>query len=198
MVELIQSQRQLQAEADEVVEELQLDQLLGSIGRPIRVGSSAMGLMVRRDIDITVVCRTLDEPTLKQFSELAALLMQKRTNVSAVRFRNDCGAWNVEPEKYPDGLYLGLTVQNRKGAIWTLDIWVIDQPTRQPDLAHLETLLPRITQEHRRSILQIKWLLADRPKSTNSVPSAFVYEAVIDSDVRTIEQFDAWLNNRQA
>lgn len=192
MIELFQSQKYLQAEADNVVRELQLEELLGSIGHPIRVGSTAMGLMVRRDIDITVVCSKLDAHTLEAFSAVAARLIQKPTIVSAVRFRNDCGGWNAEPEKYPDGLYLGLTVRAQNGANWTLDIWLVDQPERQPDVAHLKTLLPRITDEHRRVILQIKQVLADRPKSIDSVPSVLVYEAVVDHSIQTVEQFDDW------
>lgn len=197
MTELLQSQKHLQTEADDVVRELQLEELLGSIGRPIRIGSSAMGLMVRRDIDITVVCTKLDARTLEALGGIAAGLMQKAA-VASVRFRNDCGAWNREPARYPDGLYLGLTVRARNNAIWTLDIWVVDQPARQPDLAHIESLLPRITDAHRRAILQIKQVLADGPKSADSVPSALVYEAVVDHNVQTVEQFEGWYRERLA
>lgn len=196
MTDRLRSQQQLQAEADELVRELQLDELLGVLGRPIRVGSSAMGLMVRRDIDITVVCPKLDARTLEAFGDIAAGLMQKASIVGSVRFRNDCGDWNSDPAKYPDGLYLGLTVRAQNGAVWTLDIWAVDQPERQPDLAHLKHLLPRITDEHREAILAIKQVLAGRPESGDRAPSALVYEAVVDHSVRTVAQFDGWCRAR--
>ena len=196
MTDLLASQIQLQAEADEVFRALLLDELLGSIGQPYRVGSSAMGLMVRRDIDITVVCPSLDARALAAFAAIGARLMQMPAIVGSVRFRNDTGAWNLEPEKYPDGLYLGLTVRAANGSIWTLDIWLVDQPERQPDLAHLETLLPRLTDAHRMTILRIKQVLAARPKDSESVPSALVYEAVVDHGIQTIEQFDRWSLDR--
>jgi hypothetical protein len=188
----ITAQAELLVEADALVSELQLDDLLRQLGDPVRVGSAAMGLMVRRDIDITVVCPKLDPPTLRAFSEIGALLMQKADIVESVRFRNDSGPWNKEPAKYPDGIYLGLTVRARNGQTWTLDIWAVDQPDRQPDLAHLRNLLPRITDEHRRAILEIKQVLADRPTGAERVPSALVYEAVVDHSVQTIEQFEDW------
>lgn len=196
MTALLDAQTRLQAEADEIVRDLQLEQLLDSIGQPIRVGSSAMGLMVRRDIDITIICPRLDPDTLKAFADIGAHLMQQTTSVASVRFRNDTGAWNTEPAKYPDGLYLGLTVRAANEAIWTFDIWAVDQPERQPDLAHLKSLLPRITAAHREAILRIKQVLADRPKGTDAIPSALVYEAVVDHGIQTVEQFEIWYRDR--
>src|SRR4051794_27851444 len=57
---LLQRQGALQREADYVETDLGLRVLLTSLGDPIRVGSSALGLMVRRDLDITVICPLLD------------------------------------------------------------------------------------------------------------------------------------------
>ncbi|GLQ53778.1 hypothetical protein [Devosia nitrariae] len=193
MTDLLEAQQRLQAEADAVVRELELEELLGALGRPVRVGSSAMGLMVRRDIDITIVCPNLDADLLEAFAGVAARLMRKTAAVQSVRFRNDCGAWNREPDKYPHGLYLGLTVRAADEALWTLDIWAVDQPARQPDLAHLETLLPRLTDTHRHTILAIKHVLAQRPQHP---PSALVYEAVVDNAIATADEFDAWQRAR--
>lgn len=197
MSDLWQRQIQLQAEADAVVQDLELEGLLASLGEPFRVGSSAMGLMVRRDIDITVVCKKLDADTFSGFAAIGARLMQ-HAMVSTVRFRNDCGKWNIEPEKYPDGLYLGLTASISEGTVWNLDIWAVDDPARQPDLAHLQSLLPRLNAENRETILQIKHVLATRPKDAASVSSTLVYEAVMDQKIQTVEQFDAWCEARTA
>jgi hypothetical protein len=197
MSALWEAQKQLQAEADHVVDDLELEDVLAAAGRLVRVGSSAMGLMVRRDIDITVICTRLDATALRQFAGIGAHLMQQPM-VSAVRFRNDCGIWNAEPEKYPDGLYLGLTASAADGNTWTLDIWLVDDATRQPDLAHLETLLPRLTPERREAILQIKQVLADRHNNAHGVSSALVYEAVMEHGVQDMPQFHRWCDARAA
>lgn len=196
MRELIEAQLRLQARADDVVSQLQLEPLLGALGRPVRVGSSAMALMVRRDIDITVICAALDEHVVKAVAELGAGLLRRTSAVASVRLRNDTGTWNVEPDKYPDGLYLGVTVRDGDGEMWTLDIWFVDQPDRQPDLAHLKTLLPRLTDEHRYTILGIKQALAERPKGAVSIPSALVYEAVVDHGIGTVAEFETWHDGR--
>jgi hypothetical protein len=147
---------------------------------------------------MTVVCSRLDDRTLSEFGRMAARLMQQTTTVESVRFRNDSGAWNKAPETYPDGFHLGLTVRTRDTAMWTLDIRAVDQPARQPDLAHLANLLPSINESHRRAILRIKQALAERPASREVIPSALVYEAVVDHDIRTVEQFDHWCLDRPA
>jgi len=190
--DLLAAQKQLQLEADEIVRLLRLDELLSAVGHPIRVGSSAMGLMVRRDIDITVVCPRLDARALEAFAGIGARLMQATESVVAVRFRNDAGNWNAEPDKYPDGFYLWLSVRGSDGAMWTVDIWLVDAPERQPDLGHLKTLAPRLTEASRRTILQIKTVLAEREKGADRVPSALVYEAVVDHGIRTAAEFEAW------
>ncbi|UWU12778.1 hypothetical protein N2599_11385 [Rhizobium sullae] len=192
MSDLLVAQRRLQTEADEIVRALHLDELLSHVGYPTRVGSSAMGLMVRRDIDITVACPKLDIRALEAFAGIGARLMQMTESVVAVRFRNDTGKWNAEPEKYPDGLYLWLSVRAPDQAMWTIDIWLVDKPERQPDLAHLRTLMPRLTDSDRETILQIKSVLAELPEGSNKISSALVYEAVMDHRVRTVAEFKDW------
>lgn len=195
----LDDQRLLQMEADKVVEVLQLQALLSSIGNPIRVGSSAMGLMVRRDIDITVVCEGLSTKTHADFSQVAAKLMLMDRYVLAVRFRNDTGVWNIDPASYPDGLYLGVSARLTDGVDWTLDIWLIDQPERQPDLKHLRTLLPHLDDGRRKTILQIKQALAEAKTdaSESKIPSAYIYEAVVDHGIDSVKQFSKWLVSKK-
>ena len=107
------------------------------------------------------------------------------------RFRDDTGHWNTD-SRYPDGIYLGIEYRSPGGRTWTLDLWFVDEPERQPDLAHLDTLAPRLTDEHRSTILRIKRILAERPDTGARVPSYDVYRAVLDDGVATIEAFDEW------
>lgn len=194
MNEVIERQARLQREADNVVQRLGLDALLRRIGEPVRVGSSALGLMVRRDIDVTVISPRLDAALLAAFAGIGAELMGRQELVEAVRFRNDSGSWNREPERYPDGLYLGVSLRIGD-ANWTMDIWAVDQPERQPDLAHLRTLPPLLTAERRLDILTIKGALAARPPP--AIPSADVYEAVLEHGVRGTDAFDRWREARR-
>jgi hypothetical protein len=105
MNDLLSEQRLLQKGADKIVDLLRLEALLSNVGRPIRVGSSAMGLMVRRDVDITVICDDLSlADTRAAFAQVGAKLMSMDRHVASVCFRNDTGAWNTDRASYPDGL----------------------------------------------------------------------------------------------
>ena len=111
----------------------------------------------------------------------------------SVLFRNDTGEWNVDPS-YPDGLYLG--VRYESAGEWNIDVWFVDQPERQPDLKHLESLLPRVDGPARAAILRIKYAWAERPEYGKSVIGLDVYNAVLDAGVSDAEGFEIWLRHR--
>jgi hypothetical protein len=189
--QLLQRQTRLQAEADLARADLGLDQALSELGRPVLVGSAALGLMVRRDLDITVVAPVLD---MNSVWRLGAL-MATHPRVREVLFRNDTGQWNIGPG-YPDGLYLGLRYRSPAGKDWTVDLWFVDEPDRQPDLAHLRTLSVQLTPTTRTVILRIKDSWWNHPTVQPRVSSHDIYSAVLDGDVRTVDQFVQWLAHR--
>ncbi|GLP68931.1 hypothetical protein TUSST3_55540 [Streptomyces sp. TUS-ST3] len=182
----------LRAEAEGVYRDLQLDEVLAYVGTPTIVGSAALGLMVRRDLDVDVVCQRLDDAAVGAVAAVGARLATQPP-VRLVTFRNDCGAWNLEPDAYPDGLYLGVECRASSGAIWNLDIWFLDQPERQPSTAHLTTLRPRLTDESRAAIIDIKRAWAERPEYGTTVKSFDVYRAVLDDGVRDPARFETWV-----
>lgn len=184
-------QAALQLEADTVSRDLQLDALLATVGQPVRVGSAALGLMVRRDLDVTVVAPALDLGTAQAVAGIGARLAV-HPRVRQVRLRDDTGRWNTDPA-YPDGLYLGLSYRSVEDRDWNLDIWIVDEPDRQPDLTHIRTMPARLSPDMRSAILCIKDVWADRPEYGTSVRSYDVYTSVLDAGVRTPEQFDRWL-----
>jgi hypothetical protein len=189
---LLARQRALQAEAGQIRARLDLGRVLGSVGDPVVVGSTAMGLMTWRDLDITVVCPSLDK---RQVLGIAAELAGHQ-DVKALQYRNDTGRWNQEPDKYPDGLYLGLCYHPPDLPEWKLDLWFVDDPARQPDLGHLRTLPGRLTDDARLAILRIKTLWSARPQYGTSVRSWDIYTAVLDHGVRSTDEFDRWLTSK--
>jgi hypothetical protein len=189
---LLARQDALQAEAQQVRGQLDLDRVLGALGTPVLVGSTALGLMVWRDLDLTVVCPALDQDAvLAAGAGLAA-----HPDVRTMQYRDDSGRWNAEPEQYPDGLYLGLRYHPAGAAEWKVDLWFVDDPARQPDLAHLRAVPGRLTGETRLAILRIKALWSTRPQYGASVRSWDIYTAVLDDGVRDAAGFDQWLARR--
>ncbi|MEU9604905.1 hypothetical protein [Streptomyces sp. NPDC048057] len=188
---MLGEQDALRAEAEGVCRELGLDGLLAGVGAPMVVGSAALGVMVRRDLDLDVACERLDAAAVAAVAAVGARLAT-HPQVRQVTFRNDCGAWNQEPETYPNGLYLGVECVS-SGATWNLDVWFLDEPERQPSTAHLTTLRPRLTDETRAAVVAIKRAWADRPEYGTTVKSFDVYRAVLDDGVRDPAQFETWV-----
>jgi hypothetical protein len=173
----------LQAEASRVLADLDLLALLRTVGDPTHTGSSALGLMVVRDIDVTTVCPSLDpDPIFEVGRRLAG-----HARVRRLSFRNDAGHWNVD-SRYPDGLYWLVEYVAPPDLVWTLDLWFLADGTIQFDLEHMATLPPRLTPEVRAAILWIKEAVAadtSRPRG----PSYLIYEAVLDHGVRTPDEY---------
>lgn len=188
--ELLRREQALRQEADAVVADLRLVQQLSELGDPVRTGSSALGLMVWRDIDLTVVCaNTLGDGGVIALAGWLAL----QPSVRQVTYRDDTGGWNVEPEKYPDGLYIQVRYQLVPGQEWHLDIWFVTEPDRMPDLSHLRTIPPQLDPLRRLAILRIKDAWRCKPEYGSKVTGYDIYTAVLDRGVRTPEEFEAGL-----
>ena len=187
--EILARQDVRQTEARAVLADLDLLALLGRIGMPTHTGSSALGLMVVLDIDVTTVCPILDiEPVFAVGRALAAHSRVRRLN-----FRNDAGHWRTEPV-YPDGLYWQVEYVSQPGDTWNLDLWMIAEGTTQFDLEAMQTLPARLDRENRAAIVRIKELLRELPGER--IRSYLVYEAVLDHGIRTADAFEVWWNDR--
>jgi hypothetical protein len=189
--DLLARQAALQEEAHAVLADLDLLVLLGGVGRPVVTGSCALGVMVRRDIDVTTLVSSLDVESVFAIGRALAA----HPGVHRAGFRNDTGRWNTDPA-YPDGLYWGVGYRAEGGADWNLDLWFLRDGTTQFDLEHLRTLLPRLDHKTRAAILRIKEALAGSPTYGREVHGYDVYAAVLDGGVRTPEELAAWLRER--
>jgi len=190
-VELLEDQAHLQAEAGEVLADLNLAATLATVGFPHSVGSRALHVMVRRDIDLTVACERLDLRELYRLGESVAV----HPRVRVLRFRDDTGDWNVH-RLYPDGVYWGIEYVHNGGAKWNLDVWFVDQPERQPDLRDVRDLLPLLDDDARRLILSIKRSLKDDPRYGAELCGRDIYVAVLHHAATCVTDFEAYLAAR--
>ncbi len=81
--------------------DLDLFKVLSRAGEVAQVGSSAMGLMTRRDIDISILCDVWSADAA--FAAVRPLASHPR--VSGLRYRNETGDFN--PGFPTDGYYWG-------------------------------------------------------------------------------------------
>ena len=179
---LVARQQALQDEAASVLEDLELLPLLRQIGDPVKVGSLALGLMVARDIDLTILCSELDPERVFELVQPLA----SHSRVHELRFRNDTNHWNLDGD-HPDGVYWGPRYRAEAEAEWSLDLWFIHEHSPQVDLEHVVLLPLRLTPETRLAILRIKEDCLGRPWYS----SYGIYSAVLDHGVRTPEDYRA-------
>jgi hypothetical protein len=190
--ELLARQSALQAEAREVLAELDLAALVADVGPLLVAGSFVSGLMCWRDLDVMVLAGG-------DFSPQDVLRLLRRIvgqlAVTAFEYHDERGPRCVTGQVRDERYHVPFAV-DRAGQSWRIDLtlWLHD--------AHLnvtrwhEELRERITAEQRGAVLRIKDVWHRRPDYPDQVGGLDIYTAVIDDGVRTPRQFATWLASR--
>lgn len=185
MNDLEKKQLELQNEAKEVLEKLDLMNILSDYGTPKIVGSLATGLMTWKDIDIELT-NGIDED--KYWSVVKKLFHTPGyKHLSVIDFRN-----STDPNS-PKGLYACISKFHLYGKKnWKIDIWFLEPNSRDVDFH--EWLTKNLKLEHRLPILEIKDQIADHPKYRKEIFSTDIYKAVIEDGAKNIEDFKKYLS----
>jgi hypothetical protein len=173
---LLVRQAGLQREAKTFVRKLELIEMLARVGRVFQLGSSVTGLMVWRDVDFGV-----DAPGLTADAAWEAM-RPVLGRCSALYYVND----HKERRHY--------FVMRIEG--WKVDVsvWYVGVP---PMVEKFQRELPaRLTQESRLAILRLKDLWHRLPHYPEMVSAWEIYDAVLNYEVRSPEQFDTFLATR--
>ena len=145
---LLQRQNTLQAEAKMVLDDLKLIKLLSTLGSPILLGSSALGLMVWPDIDTAVSSPGL---TIDQVMEtMRPVYVHPR--IKRVRYTNEVGRFNPTGLALDDRYYFGVYYHASTGTEWKVDISFWSSVEEHPEPFH-EALARQLTGETRLAIL---------------------------------------------
>lgn len=172
--------------AQYILADLQLLEKWRTFGKPIVVGAVAYGLVVAPDIDIEIFC---DEPKIQDgFVVLRDCALHPR--IRKARFANELDG--------PDqGLYWQLRYQHANGQEWKIDMWSMQHSHPGPCSAALvEPMKQSLTDETRQAILELKeQALLDVTLHCGSI---HIYRAVLDDNIRSLEQFRMWLERNPA
>jgi hypothetical protein len=190
--ELLDQQNRLQEEASRVLELLGLPDRLCVLGRPVIVGSVALGLMAWRDIDIEVYCESVDADAVFEVARPLASI----PGVYKINFHDWRGSRAV-PD-VPDGYYCGVGYRSPEGNEWKLDLWFVQEDTsyRMGGTA-LEPMRDRLTPQTRLTILWLKQGWHRHPQYRKGICSVDIYDAVLEHGVETSEQFERYLRDRE-
>ena len=191
-VELLRRQVALQAEAHQLIVHLDLFTMLSQAGKPEQIGSSVSGLMVWRDIDFNVLCSHRSLRTV--FETMQPLLTHPR--VTKLHYLNESEGHTPAELQGDERYYFVTYYETEAGPEWKIDIsfWLSEKPRTQ--LAHLEYLSKRLTEETRLAILWIKDIWHRFPSYPYQVGGIDIYDAVLEHGVRTPAQFKMYLLER--
>ena len=184
--ELLRNQEKLQREAKEVIEKLNLVKILSQYGKVNVVGSLKYDLMVWRDIDIDLVLK--NEILEIYYWEIVKKLFLNKKIQSMTLSDNR----KVEDKNRPKSLYIGVKYQDNKENIWKIDVRLLNK--NDLNTGKIENLInEKITPENRLTILEIKSQICDDPKYHKDFSSVDIYEAVLISGVKNLEEFTNFL-----
>ena len=186
---LLQRQNLLQDEAQSVLTELNLIELLSAGGVVRQTGSTVLGLMVWRDIDLQVSSPQL---SIERAFEIMHPLLT-HPYVKHVRYFRQSDHFKLAGL---DERYFFMVYYERPGqAEWKLDISFWLGEGVRPEPLH-DAIEQQLTPETRLTILRIKDVWYQLPAYRVEVASTDIYDAVLQHGVRTLTEFDQYLAER--
>ena len=174
-------QSKLKSEAEAIIEDLGLLELLAPFGEARVVGSVALNLIVKLDIDIHLLIRdgSTEDVADRVYCELAAHDRVTKAHVHDYRSQG--------------GLKVGIDAYPGESGDWSIDIWVTDKP-ETVGFNLVDRLSRNLTADDRKAILSIKRHYVDRGIYKAGLGS-LICEAVADRGIRTVEDFESFLRH---
>lgn len=174
----------LQKEAKEVLDNLDLLSILNKVGEPNIVGSLELNLMSHRDIDIVVRCNPDYEKFLKIVNEL--FRKEEVYDMAIQDFRKSIHS------NRPQGIYCKINYLRKPDLFWKIDIWFIKHSTAEDVV---DWVKPKLTDVNKKLILKIKNEMREKIKNGKQISGYKVYKAVLEYDVKDLEEFKKYLHN---
>ena len=172
----------LRKEALEVVNELRLLEMLEPFGEARLVGSVALDLVVKPDIDIHLLLK--GEDVMSATKEIAGLLIVEE-KVSEIR---------ISDNLVNDSLKIGIDCFSGTLSDWSIDIWITTDASTT-GFGSTEAYKKNLNPELREDILNIKRSYYEKDQLRDSL-SSLIYKAVIEEGVSRLDEFQQFLDEQ--
>ena len=197
LAEYEKTNSKLVSEANVILHDYGLLELLSEYGKPVVQGSYSLNLMTWRDLDIHL---EIDKPTVEGFfrlgMEIATKLKPRRMSL-----RNELASDNPD---IPRGLYWGIYTKLAFPEMWKIDIFAMNSKQFAYNAKRSEDLKAKITEENRPTILRIKTYFCIPsvskmidPRYRRRYCSMDIYRSVLEDKVRSVEDFSKWLDRNK-
>lgn len=195
-MDLLKQQEELHDEGQKVLDELGLLPELQKYGQPVIVGSFALGLLTRRDIDLEVIVDSLNKKQVQGVCAYLVGLNLPRMDLTVMDNTVD------KVPQLPNSYYVGIKYVNkdtpfvdrnpRNPLAWQIDTHFLtseDSKAKAKD----EDIKSKLTPEKKMAILEIKQEMTDNPKYHRTIFSVDIYDVVLDHRVTDLEGFKKYL-----
>ena len=179
----------IKSEANTILQEKGLMNILLRFGKPHISGSYSLDLMIWRDLDIYLEVET--------FSESAHFSLGEKINAALhpvkMSFRNELLG---KTKGLPSGLYWGVYLGNERAGAWKIDIWMVHTEECGRLLKYCTDIQTRLTEDYRRIIMEIKSQCWQDPNYRKTFTSSDIYDAVLEHNVCSFRDFKTYIKSK--
>ena len=172
----------LKSEAEGIVRKLSLHELLKRYGEARVVGSVALDLVVKKDIDIHVL--TGEHDLFRVVDSVYRALLEYE-DIRDVR---------ISDYRERAGILVGIDTYPGDSGNWSIDIWITDRADTT-GFALVDRLSKELRPQHREAILEIKRVYYRQGLLRDSMSNT-IYEAVMKAGVRDLAGFQRFLSRQ--
>jgi hypothetical protein len=190
--ELATRQAGLQAEAAELLDELDRSGAFADLGPLAVTGSYISGLMCWRDLDVGLLVGADYSPT--DVMQLVSRVLEL-PGVIGFDYRDERGDRSPTGQVKEERYHLPFLFE-RGDSIWRVDLTLWLHDPHENVTAWHRSLRESITPDQRAAALRIKDVWYRQPSYPEHVGGFEIYTAVIEDGIRTPEQFRRWLAAR--
>ncbi len=185
---LLEKQKALQKQADDVLNDLGLVSELSKYGEVKIVGSVALGLMTWPDIDINLISQKGINDS--DYFEMIKFIFSQKYIKQLILIDNRS---SFEKNR-PQSMYIGI-IYDLSGVNWKIDIRYLDPAEAWAD-KDVEIIKGKLTEESIKTILEIKTAFHNHPKYRKEFSGYDIYNAVLNNNVSKVEAFSDLLKNK--
>jgi hypothetical protein len=172
----------LRDEAFEIIEKFGFLEMLGQYGDVRLVGSVALDLVVKPDIDFHLFISKSDVVNIAK-SIKSSLVSDER--IREIR---------VSDYLENDSLKIGIDSLLGRSAEWSIDIWITSD-IDTTGFEETDRIMSLLNEDNRNTILELKRVYLGRGQLHDSM-SSVIYQAVLEDGVSNLEGFEKYLEEK--
>lgn len=172
----------LMREADFIMQEIELYDILESYGKIVPTGSYFLDVMIYPDIDLYI-----SKVSINQLFQIGAQLANSKMVLEVVFQRSRI-------LYLPGGLYLKARIEYGDwGRPWKIDIWSVDEAIIDKKMKPMQQFKKKMTEHIREQIISYKASILTDKYRTPMYSGFFIYQAFVNEGMSDFQEVTAYL-----